>query len=281
MLNLILSIILGSSFASTNLPKTNKELRNIAVMIVNNQRSSGGTGSVIKSNENGSLILTNKHVCEVVKNGGFVIRDKMSSKVISYKEYDRHDLCIIKINTNFGVNLTLAPNQPKMADISVVSGFPRLYPNTITKGHFSDHLVVNVMVGEEECREEEYLTNPMCMFLGFKPIVKAFKSQHTSNLIQPGNSGSAVLTAKGELAGVVFAGSGELGFALIVPYEYVVHFLKNQKDYNWITPTSNTDVEDEEESIEMSEACNYLILKPKKLKELCQTIKFDRLYRKN
>lgn len=283
MLNFLLIYVI-SSFASTDAPVTNKELRNSAVMVVNNQASSGGTGSVLASSEKGSLILTNKHVCEVVENGGYVVRDRLKSKVMSYRVYDKHDLCLIKVKNNLGVNLTLAASEPKMADPSSVSGFPRLYPNTITRGHFSDKLVVKVMIGEEECTEEEYLTNMMCMFFGIKPIVKSFKAQHTSNLIQPGNSGSGVLNSKGELSGVVFAGSGDIGWALIVPHEFVVDFVKNRSKYREIKPNVNFNNYDDssEESIleKINFVCKFALIKPKQVKEVCSNLYFDRLHRK-
>lgn len=284
MLNFLIIFIL-SSFASVNAPVTNKELRNSAVMIVNSQASSGGTGSILSSSNKGSYILTNKHVCEVVQRGGYVIKEKLKSKVVSYREYDKHDLCLIKVKNNLGVNIKLAATEPEMADVSAVSGFPQLYPNTITRGHFSDKLIVKVMIGEEECTEEEFLTNMMCMFFGIKPIVKPFKAQHTSNLIQPGNSGSAVLNSKGELAGVVFAGSGDLGFALIVPHEFVVDFIKNKNKYEELIPDLGFKLDDdslfEDDHLEtINFVCKLTLFKPKQIKEICQNTFFDRLHRK-
>lgn len=285
MLTFLFTFIL-STFASTNAPVTNEELRNFAVMIVNSEMSSGGTGSILRSSNNGSLILTNRHVCEVVQHGGYIIKDRLRVKVVSYQEYDKHDLCLIKVKLNLGVNIKVATVEPKMAEASAVSGFPRLYPNTITRGHFSDKLIVRVMVGEEECTEEEYLTNVMCMFFGIKPIVKPFKAQHTSNLIQPGNSGSAVLNSKGELAGVVFAGSGDLGWALIVPHEFVVDFIKNRKQYPSIKPEKDLFMLDKEAQDNMDSLekfnlmCKLTLFKPKQIKELCQNLYFDRLHRK-
>jgi S1-C subfamily serine protease len=270
---LINLILITFSFASVNQPKTNKELRNAAVMVVNNEMSSGGTGSILKSDNTGSLILTNKHVCRVVENGGYIIHERLRSKVVAYKVYTKHDLCIIKIKNNLGVNLKLADKRPEMADTSVVSGFPQLKPNTITRGHFSDLLLVNVMVGEDECTEEEFLTNMYCIFMGFKPRIETFKSQHTSNLIQPGNSGSAVFNGDGDLAGVVFAGSGDLGFALIVPYDFVVDFVKNQETYPFVKPTFNFTIMTASRSTDaIKNICNLIDI------DLCKKTAFNMPY---
>lgn len=274
LINLLLSLTL--SFASMNQPTTNKELRNVAVMIVNTEMNSGGTGSVLKSNKSGSTILTNSHVCEVAKDGGFIIHGRLRTKVIAYKQYDKHDLCLIKVNRDLGINLKLAKTRPEMADVSVVSGFPRLMPNTITKGHFSDLLVISVMVGEEPCSDEEYLTNMLCALIGIKPIVKSFKSQHTSNLIQPGNSGSAVFNEKGEVAGVVFAGMDELGFAFIVPYDFVVDFIQTQNSYQWQFPTISLDNSISASSNgrkQIRAVCTLINL------DFCKNASFDMLYR--
>lgn len=280
MFNLLL--LVSMAFANQNAPKTLPEFRNVAVKVVNTEMSSGGTGTIVKSQKSGSIILTNKHVCQVVKNGGYVVHEKIRAKVLMYKEYERHDLCLIKVKNNFKINVKLADKRPNMADPSIVSGFPRLMPNTITIGHFSDQMIVNIMMGEEPCTEEEFVMNPMCAFLGFKPIVKSFKSQHTSNLIQPGNSGSGVFNSKGRLAGVVFAGSGELGFALIVPYDYVVDFIKHQNEYKWLTPVKDDSVmEVSTDSMnDIARLCSLMLFKPAEIKDLCLNVQFDRLYRK-
>jgi hypothetical protein len=56
--------------------------------------------------------------------------------------------------------------------------------------------------------------------------------------ISPGSSGSAVYNSDMELSGVVFAGSGDLGYAWTVPYEYVRGFLlKESKHIKYSKPS--------------------------------------------
>ena len=67
------------------------------------------------------------------------------------------------------------------------------------------------------------------------PILKTYDSQHTSALVLPGNSGSAVFNSDGEIAGLVFAsGSRELHYGIIVPHEYVKFFVEHEsKSKSW------------------------------------------------
>lgn len=273
MINIILSVMSLISNASVNQPVLYTELRNVSVMIVNKQMNSGGTGSILQSSKE-SLVLTNKHVCQVVEAGGYVIKGKLKAKVVEYKEYTRHDLCIIKVNGNLGVSLKLSPMAPKNTETSMVSGYPRLMPNTITKGHFSDLINVQVMMDLRECTMEEMLTDMECIFFGGKAVVQSFQAQHTSNLIQPGNSGSGVFNDKGELAGVVFAGSGEISWALIVPHSYVKDFVDNHKSYDWIIPNPELQEDefiDEESDLEkMLKACKT---------KRCKKLKSDMIHR--
>jgi S1-C subfamily serine protease len=238
---MILSLILTITANATSLkPTTLKELRSISVKITNAEETSGGTGSILKSHKNASYILTNKHVCGVVENGGFV-KDTENNKykVIAYKTSFEHDLCVVTIKQNLGISLTIASQLPKPADVSIVSGHPRLLPNVITVGHFSDTQEITVMTGVRECTDKEVEEDALsCAFFGY-PIVTKYNSQLVSNLIQPGNSGSAVFNSSGEIAGVIFAGSGDLGFGWIVPLLYVSHFVHNLNNQEWIYPKEN------------------------------------------
>jgi S1-C subfamily serine protease len=261
-------------------PKTKKELRSVAVKITDTSMGHGGTGSILKSGKE-SIILTNKHVCEVVKEGGFVIRENLIIAVNGYKEYPAHDLCLVKVRYNFGLSLKLANRAPLPSETSLVTGFPMLMPNTITVGHFSDVVQIPVVIGMEDCAEDDQSFE--CVFFGGKPIVRHFVSQYTSNLIQPGNSGSAVFNKQGELSGVVFAGSGEIGFAFIVPYAYVVHFVSTHENLKWKEPILDKDKKEKntETAVEdfRAECASINIFTDVKVKELCRKIKTDLIYR--
>lgn len=208
-----------------------KDISKATVKVVRPDERSGGTGTVMKSSENQSTILTNNHVCEAVANGGLVITDdKNKYAITSYKQSKIHDLCLVNVSANLGVNTKVSKDKPEMYDLSLVSGHPSLYPTIVTTGHFSDKMLIEVMVGVKKCTKEDAEGGDalLCMILGGKPIVRQYETQVISATIKPGSSGSAVYNSSGELSGVVFAGSGELGYGMIVPLEYVTNFLNTE-----------------------------------------------------
>lgn len=191
---------------------------------------SGGTGVILKSSFEGSDILTNKHVCQVVKNGG-VVRNSFNKPhlVQHYIESDIHDLCLIHVAEDLGITTDVASRLPFEQEKATVSGHPHLYPTLVTEGYFGSREIITVMIGLRPCTKED-LANPMtalsCLFRGGLPILKEYSAQIISALIMPGSSGSAVYNSDGEIQGLVFAGSGGLGFGYVVPIEFIVNFLR-------------------------------------------------------
>lgn len=217
----VVAITAAFLISSVSVPKS-------TVMITNLMNNSGGSGTILSSSVSGSQILTNSHVCEVVKNGGYIHSYAGSSFVHSYKQSELHDLCLIKVLDNLHVNTSLASRTPLLMDEATVSGHPHLLPTIVTKGHFSGRKTVQVMIGMRECTEEDMQdTNSaiFCMFLGRLPIIKTYESIVVSPTIQPGSSGSGVYNSSNEIGAVIFAGAGDFGYGLAVPYEYVRKFV--------------------------------------------------------
>ena len=75
------------------------DLTKTTVMITNLSKNSGGSGTILSSNEVESTVLTNKHICDLVEeNGGLVIKDDSSEFFIkSFRASRMHDLCVIKV----------------------------------------------------------------------------------------------------------------------------------------------------------------------------------------
>lgn len=192
----------------------------------------GGTGVVIASNDKESRILTNSHVCAVLKNGGLISNNKgKKHTATSYKMSAVHDLCLVTVEANLGIPAVISGSVPNMFDRARVSGHPRLLPNVVTEGHFSGHKIVNVLTGFKECTEEDMKNESLvliCGLFGKIPLITTYDTVLVTATIMPGSSGSAVYNSNNELSGVVFAGSGDLGYAFTVPYEYVIHFLLNE-----------------------------------------------------
>lgn len=213
--------------------KSDEAKARAAVKITRLDERSGGTGVVLSSSTTESKVLTNNHVCGVVEHGGIVSNNYGRGFVTSFIRSEIHDLCLITVAANFHTKTTLADEPPKLTTIAAVSGFPKLMPNIITRGSFGDHQIVSIMIGMKPCTVED-MASPdptvglICAFVGGLPIIRNYDAQFTGATIQPGNSGSAVYNEAGELSGLVFAGSGDLSYGLIVPYEFLVNFLTRE-----------------------------------------------------
>jgi hypothetical protein len=113
-----------------------------------------------------------------------------------------------------------------------VAGHPALLPTMVTHGHFANHMQVQLIVDKEKCTgEEEDQDAFFCSIFGFKPIIADFEAQPITATIMAGSSGSGVFNDKGEVSGLVFAGSEGLSYGFIVPYAYVKDFLSHANQY--------------------------------------------------
>lgn len=277
--------ISGLVFAYFKTDSKESPLHNTSVKITNREMNHGGTGIILKSSANKSIVLTNAHVCEVVKDGGVVITETGKYQVNSTKISKVSDLCVLTVLSDLYYQTKLADKAPTMYDDVLVAGHPALMPNIISKGHLSGKDILQVMTGLTPCTSDDMAENPMiCMFLGGIPVIKSFDSRLVSATIMPGSSGSGVYNTSNELIGVVFAGQGDFGYGWTVPYEQVKNFLE----------TEQTTLEDKLAKQEISlkspeqnkikEAilkCSNLAYKnDKKLKEICSIISRDVTWRK-
>jgi S1-C subfamily serine protease len=212
-------------------PRTGQEYSATSVMITRYDGRSGGSGVILSSSKNSSKILTNAHVCEVVARGGVVRSDTAKGIVKSFKVSEIHDLCLITTNNNFKVNTVIAEEAPELYEDAAAVGHPALMPTIVTKGVFSQKELITLLVGSRPCTEEERnndRTAMICFFFGAMPLIKTFEAQVVSSTIMPGSSGSPVFNTKGEISGLVFAGSGNFGYAYVVPFEYISNFVEHE-----------------------------------------------------
>jgi len=217
----------GYSKRGVQKPTSNVELSDTSVKVVRNDGRSGGSGVILQSSTYSSQILTNKHVCKIIENGGLVITERSAHAVVSFTESSFHDLCLVTVAADLGVNTTIAKKAPAPYSLASISGHPGLMPNVITRGHFSGKQIIEIMTGFRPCEEKDLETDDvlLCFFLGGIPQITRYEAQVVTAMIQPGSSGSAVFNDRGEIAGVAFAGAGQLSTAYVVPYEFIAHFL--------------------------------------------------------
>jgi Trypsin-like peptidase domain len=240
-------------------------LQNTTVMITNLGGNSGGSGSIVAHSAQISKILTNAHVCEVVKNGGLVTSDTQSSYVIAYKISKFHDLCLIYVAQDLHYSANLASKPPAVYSKVIVSGHPRLIPTIMSYGHLAGKQVIQVMIGSRACTESEKndpTTGIFCGLVGALPIIKSYESSAVSATIQAGSSGSAVYNESGYIVAVVFAGQGDFGYGFVVPYEYVRNFLYQELNdiplnlVNSLVGITETSMSKHEFARKAEEVCN-------------------------
>jgi len=265
----------------------NKEnpLHNTSVKITNREMNHGGTGIILNSDSNKSQVLTNAHVCEVVKDGGVVITESGNKyQVNSTKISQASDLCILSVLSDLHYGTKLAAKTPEMYDDIAVAGHPALMPNIISKGHLSGKDILQVMTGIKPCTD--FAENPvLCAFLGGIPQIRSFDSRLVSATIMPGSSGSGVYNSKNELIGVVFAGQGDFGYGWTVPYEQVKNFLETEqttlKDNLAKQEVSLKNPDQQSKIKEAIIKCSKLdVRSDKKLKDICSILGRDNIWRK-
>jgi Trypsin-like peptidase domain len=237
---LLASTILLLTACTTRLPRTNSDYAQTSAMITLENKHSGGSGVIVRSYPNGSLILTNKHVCNLIQNGGVVSTDEGTYPVYSFQVYKRHDLCLIKVLANLHENTQLASKAPDTYSNMTIAGHPALLPTIVTHGNFAHHINIDVMIGSQPCDGHEADNDAfMCLLTGQKPLVQSFEAQPVTATIMAGSSGSGVFNSQGEISGLVFAGQQGLSYGFIVPYEYVKDFLTHSNEYAVQYPDPN------------------------------------------
>ncbi len=224
-------VIVVSTLLAAACSTNNRVITDNTVKITNMSENSGGSGSIVSHSPYRSEILTNAHVCGVAKNGGIIETNLYQKAIVqSYKVSKLHDLCLIEVKEDLHTSASLSIFPPFRYESVQVSGHPHLLPTIITDGYFSDKMVIQIMVGIRACTEHEAADPKFmlpCLILGGLPVVRSYDSIVISSLIQPGSSGSGVYT-DGKISAVVFAGSGDIGFGMAVPYEYVYAFLNDE-----------------------------------------------------
>lgn len=214
--------------------KSDAALAATSVKIVRLDGRSGGSGVVLSSSPTLSVVLTNGHVCGVVEHGGLVISDGESHAVRTYKKSFTHDLCLITVAADLHMNTHIARHAPLAYTGAAAVGHPKLLPTIVTRGHWSGREMVQVMIEMRPCTDKDLEEDPdngmLCTFLGGIPVIRTYEAQIATVLISPGSSGSPVFDDNGDIAGLVFAGSGDIGNAMIVPQEFIANFVYVEAD---------------------------------------------------
>lgn len=267
---LILSLFTLNANAKTVYPRTVAQMRETSVRIVDAKMKSGGTGSILQSTAKATYILTNKHVCRLVEQGGNVYYHDVMNSVTHYKKFPDHDLCLVRIEGNLNINLTVSRDPAQISDSITVSGHPNLLPHIATQGHLSEVQEIELLAGVTPCTGKEGENPLFCLFLGGMPVIKKLEAQLMSNLIMPGSSGSAVFNKHGQLVGVVFAGQGDgLSYGYMVPQLPLLYFTQNVNHFEWVPVGTPVDDKGVQGRVFDYTKCKRINRSDKVLKDFC------------
>ena len=241
---LALAAVVALAVALPNLKPKPQDIISNSVTITNIAGNSGGRGTVLHSSDTYSTVLTNSHVCNVVKNGGKVTGPAGSFLVANFRQSKVHDLCLISVEGNLKAETKLADEPPTAYyESASISGHPQLMPTVVTKGHFSGRRTISVMRGMKACTPEQQNdpnTGIICALVGGFPDIMQYDSTLVTATIMPGSSGSGVYNSKNELSAVVFAGAGDLAYAWTVPYESMKNFVEVESNFLQVQQPDNS-----------------------------------------
>jgi len=204
-----------------------QKVRSQTLMLLNpDNHGSGGTGFVVVTPTGNRFTLTNAHVCRVTKRSWLdAKRGDAFMRLHVVMIADGIDLCLLDAWPGLE-GLPVAQNS-KMLEMVFIVGHPLLRPALMSRGYYIDR-------GEVEIYDNGY-TEAECTGPGkaWKNIITLFgpvglcaftyDAGMTDATIRPGNSGSPVTNANGEVVGVVFAGDGVVG--IFVPLDLLQKFL--------------------------------------------------------
>lgn len=178
-----------------------------SVVMVHGTMLFGGytaTGFSVKSDSNGTDFLTNKHACVPGAEITVTDSDNKTYKSAIVRVSDLDDLCLLHSDEAQIPALPLATKDAEYGvDVEVI-GCGHAICQQITHGITGKYVIIN-MTGSTEIHSREQLLTAV---------------------IYPGNSGSCVLDADGNVVGIINIGyNGAPTISIMVPVELIHRFI--------------------------------------------------------
>lgn len=197
----------------------------------------GGTGVHVSLPSGKTAILTNAHICGLKDEKGMVkVFSPMLDRPIERRvieEADFTDLCLIEPIE--GISGLSVGSEPQPGDILAVVGHPLLQELTMTRGEVVTRENVDVGVkilggpdaDESSCKLPKNKVLTINSFFGkMKICCTSFVSTITTIQIFGGNSGSAAVNWRGQIAGLAYASSSETNWGILVTVADIKKFLR-------------------------------------------------------
>jgi S1-C subfamily serine protease len=195
------------------------------------REDTGATGFQLRMPSGQVLTVTNAHVCAMAENGllrAWVPGTTRAMLIRVLEASKTADLCLAE-GLAGASGLALASDQGESERLYAV-GHPYLRPIVVSSGYLVGRTMAELMAediaDEKDCVGPRYKMKRVRGFLGeIEMCVELFDSYDTSIPIYPGNSGSPIFNARGEVVGVAFAADGRTAHGLIVPLDVVREFI--------------------------------------------------------
>lgn len=189
------------------------------------------TGFEVKAPSGAIYTLTNAHVCGLEKDGVVMIEEKLHSGRLIPKRiievFSDNDLCLVEGLAGYE-GLSLASSY-EMGDLNYAIGYPLGESINISSGFLKQIADIQIPLPEianSDCKGPNLLIGSVQTIFG--PIEMCFIKRNaiqTNIPIYPGNSGSPMFNASGQVTGVIFASNRATAWGSAVPLESVISFL--------------------------------------------------------
>lgn len=214
-----IAVLYGLTHKGHN-PPSNLQLAASVVRVLNYTGNGGGTGFVTTAKSGRKVIVTNSHVCRVTATPFIRVDADSGSSTLNEKLSDNfnRDICVLS-----GIEapaLGLAQHGPLRFDTVKVMGHALLGPMAPAIGVFTGLGLLPIGMGPDKDGKCHAGTDAVESVFGTFCVLTMELGTTTAE-IYPGNSGSPIVNADGEVIGVINSADSTMNRGNFVPLNHL------------------------------------------------------------